>query len=77
MYSSDYVWAKVLNYLEEQLTSTVISAWFDDAQVVELTEDKLVLYSPSQLRRETISRRYASYIQDALKEVLNRLSALE
>jgi len=77
MYSSDYVWAKVLNYLEEQLTSTVISAWFDDAQVVELTEEKLVLYSPSQLRRETISRRYASYIQDALKEIFDSSAKLE
>ena len=71
MYSSDYVWAKVLNYLEEQLTAITISAYFDDAQVIELTEDKLILYSPSEFRRSTIARRYTNYIQDALKEIFD------
>ena len=42
MYSSDYVWAKVLNYLEDRLTAVTVSTWFDDAKVVELTEERLV-----------------------------------
>ncbi len=71
MYSSDYVWAKVLSYLEDQLTAITISAYFDDAQVIELTEDKLILYSPSEFRRSTIARRYTGYIEDALKEIFN------
>ena len=71
MYSSDYVWAKVLSYLEDQLTAITISAYFDDAQVVELTEDQLILYSPSEFRRTTIVRRYTDYIQDALKEIFD------
>ena len=71
MYSPDYVWAKVLNYLENQLTAIPISAYFDDAQVIELTEEKLVLYSPSEFRRNTIIQRYTDYIQDALKEIFN------
>ena len=71
MYSSDYVWAKVLSYLEDQLTTITISAYFDDAKVIELTEDKLILYSPSEFRRSTIMRRYTNYIQDALKEIFD------
>ena len=71
MYSSDYVWAKVLSYLEDQLTAITISAYFDDAQVVELTEEQLILYSPSEFRRSTIVRRYTDYIQDALKEIFD------
>jgi len=71
MYSSDYVWAKVLSYLEDQLTAITISAYFDDAQVVELTEDQLILYSPSEFRRTTIVRRYTDYIQDALKDIFD------
>ena len=71
MYSSDYVWAKVLSYLEDQLTTITISAYFDDAKVIELTEDKLILYSPSEFRRSTIVRRYTNYIQDALKEIFD------
>ena len=42
MYSSAYVWAKVLNHMEERLGSVTVSAWFDDAEVVELTEDHLI-----------------------------------
>ncbi len=71
MYASAYVWAKVLGYLEERLTSTIISGWFDDAEIVELTEEHLIIYSSDEFRREIISRRCTEYIQDALKEIFN------
>ena len=71
MYASAYVWAKVLGYLEERLTSTIVSTWFDDAEVVELNEENLIIYSPSELRREVIARRCTDHIQDALKELFN------
>ena len=64
MYSSAYVWAKVLNYLEEHLGAVTISAWFDDAEVVELNETNLILYSPSDFRREIIRRRCTDYIHN-------------
>ena len=69
MYASAYVWAKVLGYLEERLSAITVSAWFDDAEVVELTEEHLIIYSPSDFRREIISRRCSEYIQDALMEI--------
>ena len=71
MYSAAYVWAKILGYLEERLTSTIISAWFDDAEVVELNDETLILYSPSEYRREIISRRCVEHIQDAMKELFD------
>ena len=71
MYSSAYVWAKVLSHMEEQLGPVVVSAAFDDAEVVELNETNLILYSPSDFRREVIRRRYTHSIEDALKEVFN------
>ena len=71
MYSSAYVWAKVLSHMEERLGAVTVSAWFDDAEVVELNENNLILYSPSDFRREIIRRRCTDYIQDALKEVFN------
>lgn len=52
MYSSAYVWAKVLSRVEEQLGAITVSAWFDDAEVVELNEEHLILYSASDFRRE-------------------------
>ena len=71
MYSSAYVWAKVLIHMEERLSAVTVSAWFDDAEVVELNEEHLILYSPSDFRREIIRRRCTDYIQDALKEIFN------
>ena len=71
MYSSANVWAKVLSHMEERLGAVTVSAWFDDAEVVELNENNLILYSPSDFRREIIRRRCTDYIQDALKEVFN------
>jgi len=71
MYASAYVWAKVLGHMEERLGAVTVSAWFDDAEVVELTEEHLILYSASDFRREIISRRCTEYIQDALKEIFN------
>ncbi len=71
MYSSAYVWAKVLAHMEDRLGAVTVSAWFDDAEVVELNEEHLILYSSSEFRREIIRRRCTQYIQDALKEIFN------
>ena len=69
MFSSAYVWAKILGYLEQQLTPIVVSNWFDDAEVVELNEEHLILYAGSEYRREMIAKHYSLYIQEALKEI--------
>ena len=71
MYSSAYVWAKVLSHMEERLGAVTVSAWFDDAEVVELNEEHLILYSSSDFRRDIIRQRCTDYIQDALKEIFN------
>jgi len=69
MYASAYVWAKIINYLEERLGALTISTSFDDAEVVELNEEQLIIYSPNEFRREIIQRRYTQYIHDALNEI--------
>jgi len=71
MYSSAYVWAKILSYMEERMDPVTVSAWFEDAEVVELNENNLILYSPSDFRREIIRRRCSDHIQDALKDIFN------
>ena len=71
MLSSAYVWAKVLIHMEERLGAVTVSSWFDDAEVVELNDEHLILYSPSDFRREIITRRCTEYIEDALREVFN------
>ena len=71
MYSSAYVWAKIINYLEDRLSDVTVSACFDDAEVIELNEEQLILYSASDFRCDLIRRRCTDHIQDALKEIFN------
>ena len=76
MYASAYVWAKIIGYLEERLTPVVISTTFDDTEVIELNDNVLILYSPSQFHRENIRNRFAPYIQEALKELFDSTAML-
>ena len=69
MYSSAYVWAKIVSYLEERLSALTVSSCLDDAEVVELNDRNLIIYSASDFRRDLIRRRYTSYIEDALKDI--------
>ena len=67
--SSAYIWGKVLGHMEKELTPTIVATWFDDAEIVEITQDKIVIFSPSELRRDYIQGRCAPYIQNALSEL--------
>ena len=71
MYSSAYVWAKIISYIEQRLDPLVVSNYLDDAEIIELTEDKLILYCPNDFRRDVVKRRYGCIIEDALKELFN------
>ncbi len=71
MYSSAYVWAKVLSYLEDQLTPTLVSTWFDDTEVVELNEEQLIISTASPYRKEIITKRCLSYIRDAMRQIFD------
>ena len=77
MYSSAYVWAKILGYMEQRLTEITVSAWFDDAEVMEFSNDKLVLYSPSDFRRDVIRNRAAQYVKAAMKDLFDMDITLE
>ena len=68
MYSNAYVWSRVLSYLEQHSPSTAVAMFFDDAEIVELNEGKLVVFSPSPFRKDVILNRYAELIKDAMRE---------
>ena len=76
MFSSAFVWAKIISYLESHLPSSTVSAWFDDTQVLEFNEDRLVIYCPDEFRRGMITRNCTSYIQDALSELFQSTAKL-
>ena len=72
MYAVSYVWAKVIARLEAQLTEVTVSTWFDDAEVIMLTDRELVVYSPSDFRQQILRDRCAPYIRDILQELLGK-----
>ena len=65
------VWAKVLALLQNEMTSTTITTWFDDASAVALEEDRFVLFTPSSLKRDIIAARYAPAIQRVLSDLFS------
>lgn len=71
MYSPAYVWAKIITHMENLLSSTVVSTWFEEAEILEFSNDTLTLYCPSAFCKETIERRYICYIKDALKDIFD------
>lgn len=68
MQSAAYIWAKILNQLEERLSAVTVSAWFDDAELVELNENNLIIYTPSDFRQEIILRSCKQHVEDILQE---------
>ena len=71
MYSSAYVWAKILGNLESRLTAPIVSSWFDDVEVLEYSDERLVIYSPDAFRKDIIEKRARTYILDAMKELFD------
>ena len=43
MYSPAYVWAKIILYLEDRLNALTISASFDDAEIVSISEQEIII----------------------------------
>ena len=68
MYSAAYVWGKILGKLEERLTAPVVNSWFNDVDVLEYSDDRLVLFVPDEFRRETIRKRCIGHIKETVKE---------
>jgi len=67
-----YVWAKVINQLEERLSAVAVSAWFDDAELIELNDKNLIIYTPSDFRQERILRNCKSHVEEILQDVCGK-----
>ena len=65
------IWAKVMELMQADMTTTTINTWFDDTQAVALEEDRFVLYSPTPFKKNIIATRYAQFIKKALYELFS------
>lgn len=71
MNSAADIWSKVLSLMEADMTPTTIRTWFDDTVAVSLDEDRFLLSTPSDFKREIISSRYLDAIKKALRELFS------
>ncbi len=71
MNSAADIWSKVLTLMEADMTATTIHTWFDDTVAVSLTEDKFLLHTPSEFKRDIIRSRYLPNIKNALRELFS------
>lgn len=71
MNSLNDVWSSIMDVLSTELTSTSISTWFSDCRPVEITGSRLVLYSPTDFKRNIISQRFSETITKALSDLFS------
>lgn len=71
MNSANEIWGKILALMEKEVTATTIGTWFDDAVAVALEENRFVLYTPSEFKKEIIEGRYIPVMKKALYELFS------
>lgn len=58
-----------LERLERDFPPSSLSAWFDDATVVSFADNRLILHSPVQFKKEFIEKKFIDPLQNALAEL--------
>ena len=71
MNSLNDIWNSVLDSLGEGLTATSRSTWFGDCTPVELINNRLVVHTPTEFKREIIQTRYAPRLEEALRDLFS------
>lgn len=71
MNSVNDIWNSIMSILSTELTSTSINTWFSDCKPVELTDTRLVIYTPTEFKRNIITQRFASTITSTLSDLFS------
>ena len=76
MPSASYFWRKILNYIEETYSESVIITFFDDVDVVDMHDDLLVIYTPNPFRKPVLEQQGSLYIREAMERMYQRKISL-
>ncbi|MDO4271024.1 MAG: chromosomal replication initiator protein DnaA [Eubacteriales bacterium] len=58
-----------LEQLERDFPPSSLSAWFDDVTVVSFADNRLILHSPVQFKKEFIDQKFIDPLQNVLQEL--------
>ena len=72
MASATFLWSKILSYLSDQHSSAIVTTLFDDVDVVELTDNLLVIYTSNPFQKPTIENQGVRFIKEAMLAVANQ-----
>lgn len=59
-----------LSYMEKTINPVSLSAWFDDAEVVSLSGDRLTIRAAGQFKKEIIEERFMAPLSESLEQLL-------
>ena len=71
MNSLNDIWNSVLDSLGEKFTATSRETWFGDCTPVELVNNRLVVHTPNEFKRDIIQSRYAPRLTEALSDLFS------
>lgn len=71
MNSVNDIWNNIMSLLSSELTSTSINTWFSDCKPVDITDTRLVIYTPTEFKRNIITQRFSGAITSALSELFS------
>ena len=71
MNSLNDIWNSILAILGESLTPTAMNTWFSDCVPVDLQNNRLVIHTPTEFKREIIQNRFAEAITRALGDLFS------
>jgi len=69
MNTKEDIWNRIKDLMALQLTTTAVNTWFDDASLLELKDNKAIILSPSDFKRDFIKSRYTNNVLSALHEL--------
>ncbi|MGM9537695.1 MAG: chromosomal replication initiator protein DnaA [Candidatus Onthomonas sp.] len=69
MNSAAEIWSSVIALLEKELTPTAVSTWFYDAEAIDLQEDRLVICTPSDFKKNILVQRYLPILKKVLYDL--------
>ena len=70
MYAHSYILAKIIMALSAHFPEEVIDQWFENAEIIECTEEKVILHSPSSGNLVNIKEQCYPYILELAKNLL-------
>ena len=63
------IWNNVVESLSAELTPTAINTWFSETTPVALSDNKLIIHTPTDFKRNIIVQRFADTIKASLAEL--------